>query len=111
MHTVPAWVVGVGCVFSQRKTLLYQDFTEYLPSRRLVALGSTNIMLEEYGKHILWPKRERREADSSLLDLAVTSDLLTLTVLHFLLLPFCTSVVAASFQLCTMRDTNPSPLD
>lgn len=61
--TVPAWVVG-GCVpvlvvtvvvflcrvrcvvleeswsgeFSQTNTLLYQDFTEYLPSRRLIAL-------------------------------------------------------------------------
>ena len=36
--------------------------------------------------------------------------IITLTILHFLLLPLCTSVVAASFQLCTMRDTYPSLL-
>ena len=45
------------------------------------------------------------------IDKSKQTTIITLTVLHFFLLPICTSVVAASFQLCTMRDTNPSLLD
>ena len=44
------------------------------------------------------------------IDKSKQTTIITLTVLHFLLLPLRTSVVAASFQLCAMRDTNSTLL-